>query len=123
MINSYKDLLVWQKAMDLAVEVYTYTKTFTKEELYGIVSQMRRAAISVPSNIAEGYSRHRKAEYIHFLEIAYASASELETQLILSYRISFVQKSDFELQNERTQEVIRMLHSLIEKIKISPSHT
>lgn len=80
-INSYKDLIVWQKSFELCLLIYRITKEFPKEELYGIVSQMRRAALSIPSNIAEGFSRHRKLEYIQFLHISFGSAAELETQL------------------------------------------
>ena len=82
-IQSYKDLLAYQKAYELALEVYKVTNKFPKEEAYGLVSQTRRAAISIPSNIAEGYRRGSRKEYIQFLNIAYGSAAELETQISL----------------------------------------
>lgn len=80
--QSYKDLIVWQKAIDFATWIYGMTSGFPKEEIYGIVSQMRRAAVSVPSNIAEGQARRHKAEFVQFLSIAKGSLAELETQLI-----------------------------------------
>ena len=86
-MNSYKDLTVWQKAMDLVLMVYRITKLFPKEELFVLVSQMRRAAISIPSNIAEGYTRRTRKEYIQFVQTAFGSAAELETQLEISWRL------------------------------------
>lgn len=79
MIKSYKDLIVWQKSIDLAVEIFELTKKYPKEEMFGLAAQMRRAAFSIPSNIAEGYSRNTRLDYGYFLRISYASASELET--------------------------------------------
>lgn len=85
---TYKDLIVWQKSIDLVYEVYALTRKFPKDELYGLTSQMRRAAVSIPSNITEGYRRQAIGEYHQFLYIANASASELETQLIISKNLS-----------------------------------
>jgi four helix bundle protein len=85
-IKSYQDLKVWQEGMDLAEACYQLTKTFPKDEIYGMTSQIRRAAISIPANIAEGYGREYRAEYIHFLKIAQGSLKELETHLLLSAR-------------------------------------
>lgn len=84
--NSYKDLIVWQKSLDLVHEVYRVTKQFPKSEIYGLSSQMQRAAVSISSNIAEGQSRNHKPEFIQFLYIAYGSSSELETQILISKR-------------------------------------
>ncbi|MCJ7814188.1 MAG: four helix bundle protein, partial [Candidatus Atribacteria bacterium] len=81
--RSFKDLIVWQKAYGLVLEVYKITKAFPRSEIYGLTQQIRRAAISIPSNIAEGYGRKHKAEYQQFLSIAYASLLELETQYLL----------------------------------------
>ena len=83
-IQSYKQLKVWQKSIELVKEIYKSTEGFPKSELYGLVSQMRRAAISIPSNIAEGYKRKGLSEYLQFLRIADASAAELETQIIIA---------------------------------------
>lgn len=91
---SYQDLLVWQKAMDLATDCYKITKSFSKEELFGITSQIRRSAVSVPSNIAEGQERNSKNEFIHFLGITQGSLRELETQIILSQRVEYISNKD-----------------------------
>lgn len=86
--KTYRDLIVWQKAVDLAVDIYTLTELFPKSELYGFVSQMRRTAISIASNIAEGKLRSRDKEFKRFLEIAFGSGGELETQIVIAKRIS-----------------------------------
>src|SRR4029453_17545399 len=86
-IDSYRDLVVWQQAMDLAVAVYSATRTWPKEELYGLTSQVRRAATSVPAKIAEGYGRENVGSYQQFLRIAQGSLKELETHLLISQRI------------------------------------
>lgn len=118
-INSYKDLVVWQKSFRLSLLVYKLTKAFPKDELYALVSQLRRAAISLPSNIAEGYTRHRRLEYIQFLQIAFASGAELETQLLIAKELGYINSNDFEEVQSLLQEVMRMLNSLISKIKSS----
>ena len=86
-ITNYKDLIVWQKGIDVAEQCYRLTKSFPKEEIYGLTSQIRRSAVSISSNIAEGYGRRSTAEYIRFLNIAQGSCNELETQLIIAQRI------------------------------------
>jgi four helix bundle protein len=85
----YKGMIVWQKAYKLVLEIYRLTTSFPKSEIYGLSQQMRRAAVSVPSNIAEGYSRKHKAEYRQFMSIAYGSLSELETQYMLSIDLKY----------------------------------
>lgn len=94
-INSYKDLIVWQKAMDLVIEIYKLTEMYPKSELYGLTSQMRRCTISIPSNIAEGRRRRGDRDYMHFLIIAYSSGSELETQIEIAKRLPFGESLDF----------------------------
>lgn len=116
-IQSYKDLLVWQKAFELSLLIYKVTKNFPKDELYGIVSQIRRCAISIPSNIAEGYTRHRKLEYIQFLQIAFASGAELETQLLIAKELNYIAEADFNKTYNLLQEIMKMLNSLIGKLK------
>ena len=96
MISSYKNLHVWQKGMKLCEDIYLVTKQFPTTEMYGLISQIRRCCVSIPSNIAEGNARGSKLEYKHFLSIAFASAAELETQLILSKRIGYIKERDFE---------------------------
>ena len=89
-INSYRDLIVWQKAMDLAAEVHLLSKAFPRDELYGLTSQVRRAAISVPSNIAEGQARQSTAEFLNFLSYAQGSLAEVDTQILLAQRFCYV---------------------------------
>lgn len=112
-INSYKDLIVWQKAMDLCEEIYVATGSFPKSELYGLTSQIRRCCVSVPSNIAEGQRRGHKQEYTQFLRIAYGSGAELETQLLIALRIGFLEKDQFEKVDGALQEIMKMLNKLI----------
>jgi len=117
MIQSYKDLKVWQKSIDLSVKIHEVTKRFPKEELYGLVSQMRRAAFSIASNIAEGYCRKHLGEYVRFLGIAYGSAAELETQLIIARRIDLMEKSSFDQLSDSIQEIMRMLYILRRRLE------
>lgn len=119
MAKSYKDLVVWQKAMDLSIAVYQVTKSFPKEELFGMVSQMRRAAVSIASNIAEGEGRKSKNEFAHFASIAMGSKAELETQVILCERIGLC--SDTESQNllSMLDEIGKMLASLKTRLSCS----
>ena len=91
--KSFKDLIVWQKSYRLVLEIYTITNRFPKSEIYGLSQQMRKAAVSIPSNIAEGYGRKHKAEYNQFLSIAYASLLELETQYLLATDLKYVSKN------------------------------
>lgn len=118
-IQSYKDLLVWQKAFKLSLFIYRITKKFPKDELYGIVSQIRRCSISIPSNIAEGYARHRKLEYIQFLQIAFASGAELETQLLIAKELGYITTEGFNEVYGLLQEIMKMLNVLIGKLKNS----
>ena len=115
-IKSYKELLVWQKAVMLATEVYKITETYPKPELYGIVQQMRRAAVSTPSNIAEGWSRNHRKEFQQFLGIAAGSSAELETQLLISRNLYLLKEEDHARLSELTIEVSKMLYSLSHKL-------
>lgn len=112
-IKSYRDLIVWQKSMKLVVEVYRLTDTFPKSELYGIVSQIRRSAVSIPSNIAEGKQRGTRKEYRQFLIIAFGSAAELDTQLEISKELGFCNTQKYTKIRELLDEVSRMLNRLI----------
>lgn len=116
-LQSYKQLIVWQKSMLLAEKIYKITEKFPQAELYGLISQLRRAAVSVPSNIAEGYGRNSAKEYGHFYAIAYGSLLELETQIILASRLSFLKESDFNDINLIIEEVSKMLHVMILKTR------
>lgn len=113
-MNSHKDLKVWQESMDLVVEVYKITKQFPKEELYALTSQMKRSAVSIPSNIAEGAGRKSKAEYCRFLYIALGSASELETQIEIAYRLNFL--SDMKDLELKIRFIKNMLSKLIKSL-------
>lgn len=116
-IQSYKELIVWQKSVILVKEVYLATEKFPKSEIYGLTSQLRRAVISVPSNIAEGYGRRSKKEFSHFCAIAYGSALEVETQIILCKELNFLKPEDSRTLEEVLGEVLKMLNSMIAKIK------
>lgn len=116
-ILSYKDLIVWQKSMDLVMEIYRLTNAFPKAELYGIVSQMRRSAVSIPSNIAEGKQRGTKKEYRQFLIIAFGSIAELETQMEISKRLEYCEKADCQKIDSLLNEISRMLNKLISTLK------
>ncbi|HLO88843.1 MAG TPA: four helix bundle protein [Nostocaceae cyanobacterium] len=96
-INDFKDLMIWQKGMDIAERCYFLTKLFPKEELYAMVQQIRRSAASISANIAEGYGRRYKGEYVRFLNIAQGSVNELETHLILSERVGLCSEKDIEM--------------------------
>ena len=113
--RSFKDLIVWQKAYKLTLEIYTITKTFPRHEIYGLTQQMRKAAISLPSNIAEGYGRKHKAEYQQFLSIAYASLLELETQYLLSIDLNYINKN--EIIENLIKQVGSMLYRMIHPIR------
>lgn len=115
-IESFKDLIVWQRAMELFVYTYEKTRVFPKSEEYGLTSQIRRAVVSIPSNIAEGYGRRSTGDYIRFLQIAVGSLYELQTQIEISRRLSFLKDSDYNEMNALCEEVSKMLISLIDKI-------
>ena len=117
--KGYEQLIVWQKAMDLTVEIYRLTKMLPKEELYAITNQMRRAAISIPSNIAEGQSRKSPKEFIQFLNIAKGSNAELFTQLLICERVGYISSSNLIQIKELSREIGRMLSTLISRIESS----
>jgi len=113
--NSFKDLIVWQKSYRLVLEVYKIIKAFPRSETYCLTQQMRRAAISLPSNIAEGYGRKHKLEYQHFLCIAYASLLELETQYLLAIDLKYVKESSGIIE-KLLREIGSMLYRMIHPI-------
>jgi four helix bundle protein len=114
--RSYKDLVVWQKGIALAKLVYQLTKNFPSEEKFGLVAQMRRAAVSIPSNIAEGQARHTTGEFIQFISHAEGSVAELDTQLILSIELKFCRDAGAEPAFELIAELRRMLNVLRRKL-------
>ncbi len=116
-IRSYKDLIAYQKAYELALKIYKMTKDFPKIEQFGLVSQMRRASVSIPSNIAEGYRRKHRKEYIQFLNIAYGSSGELETQISLSHDLTMLGDNNFNTIQRLNEEVSKLLFKLIKSLK------
>lgn len=116
-MSDYKDLIVWQKSIDLVEEIYKLTSKFPNDETYSLSNQMRRAAISIPSNIAEGNGRNSNKDYVHFLSIARGSKSELETQLYISVRLKYLTSEHTEKAFLLCEEIGRMLNSLINKLK------
>jgi four helix bundle protein len=116
-IQSYRDLRVWIEGMNLAEVCYQVTRTFPKEEMYGMVSQIRRSAASIPANIAEGYGREYRAEYIQFLRTAQGSLKELETHLILSVRVKLTTNQEIDPILLKCEALGRMLRSLIRSLQ------
>jgi four helix bundle protein len=120
-IQSYRDLVVWQKAMQLAEATYRATSKFSQEEIYGLSSQMRRAAVSIASNIAEGHDRHSRGKYLQFLGHARGSLAELETQTILSGRLGYLSRELEQSIIEQMAEVGRVLNGLRNSLRVSES--
>lgn len=116
-VKSFKDLRIWQRSVLLAEQVYKKTECFPKAELYGLVSQMRRAAVSIPSNIAEGYRRKHAKEFQQFLNIALGSIGELETQVILAARFRYLSSEDQGGLSGELDSLVRMVVSLSKKIQ------
>ena len=116
-IKSYKDLLIWQKGIQLVKLTYFISKDFPKEEMYGLQSQIRRSSVSIPSNIAEGYGRNTSQSFIQFLRIARGSLLELETQLIIAMELDFVSKKDFEELTLMITEESKMINAFIRSLE------
>ena len=117
MENSYQKLITWQRSIELAIEIYKLTESYPKTEIYGLTSQTRRSAISIPANIAEGWSRRYTTEYIQFLYVARGSATELETHLIIAGRLNFLAAKDFQKVQDEITDILRMLSSTITSLK------
>lgn len=117
--KTFRELYVWKKSMSLVTEVYRATKTFPDTEKFGLTSQIRRSAVSIPSNISEGYGRGSLKEYIRFLHISISSLFELQTQLEISFNLEFIEKSKFTILFDSSKEIERMLSSLIRSLKSS----
>ncbi|MBI3325136.1 MAG: four helix bundle protein [Nitrospinae bacterium] len=120
-IKSFKDLQVWQKAYALALELYKWTARFPEAERYGLTAQIRRSAVSVPSNIAEGYARAQTGEYLRFLHISYGSLAELETKVMLARDLGYGDTDVHVGLMEKYREVERMLSRLMRAIKPKPT--
>jgi four helix bundle protein len=115
-IKSFRDLNIWKKGIEIVEDIYKIMKFFPKDESYGIISQMKRCAVSIPSNIAEGFARRHNKEYRQFLHIALGSCAELETQLVIALRLKYISESDAEKLSEHLDHISRMMMNLIKKL-------
>lgn len=115
-MTNYKDLIVWQKSMELARIIYRLTSRFPRDEIFGLTNQIRRAVVSIPSNIAEGFGRGSDREFIHFLRIAKGSAAEVETQILISEELRYVSPDSAHAALSLCDEIVRMLGTMIVKI-------
>jgi four helix bundle protein len=120
MLKNYKDLKVWQKSYKLCLEIYRITAKFPKEEIYGLISQIRRSAVSIPSNIAEGYGRKTTTDYIRMLYISYGSVCELETQILLAGDLGLIEQGELGRLKENIAEIERMLKALTKSLENKP---
>ena len=116
-MHNFKELKVWQKAIEFSLEVYKITAKFPTEEKYSLVSQLRRASVSIPSNIAEGSGRNGDKEFIHFLSLSIGSGYETETQLIIANRLKYITDTELEEAITKITEIQRMLHAFSESLK------
>jgi four helix bundle protein len=116
-IKDFKELRIWQKGIEIVKDVYGCTKTFPREELYGLTSQMRRAAVSIPSNIAEGFKRYHNKEYSQFLRMSMGSAAELETQLVISKELGYLNSEELAGISEKLEYFSKMVSSLLNKLR------
>ena len=119
-VYSYEDLSVWKRSMNLAVKIYELTKHMPKEELYGLTAQMRRAAVSIPSNIAEGQQRTSTREFLRFLSIARGSNAELQTQLVLACKLGYFQSEQIRETMNLTREISKMINALMISLNNRP---
>ena len=117
-MHNFKDLKFWQKAVDLSVLIYKTTATFPTEEKFGLVSQLRRASVSIASNIAEGASRNGDREFLHFLSLSTGSAFEIETQLIIANKLNYITETELETLLLYVTEIQKMIYSFSKKIKV-----
>jgi four helix bundle protein len=116
-VQSYQELIAWQKAIDLGVVIYEATRAFPREELFGLTSQLRRASVSIPSNIAEGQGRHSANEFVRFLHIAQGSLQEVETQLMIAKRLCYLNEEQHRVLLVRCAEIARLLNGLVRSIQ------
>src|SRR5207249_4030699 len=113
MVQNYRDLIVWQKAMSLVTEIYRETRAFPRDEMYGLTAQVRRAAVSIPSNIAEGQGRRSTGEFLQFLGHAKGSLCELQTQVLIACNLEYLSRTRAEALLETSAEVTRILNGLV----------
>ena len=115
--KTFKEFSVWQKSMKLAVSIYKLTDQFPSREIYGLASQVRRSVVAIPSNVAEGYARRHTKEYAQFVNIAFASGAELETQLELSKELGYIRENEYSAVLELLNEVMKMLNKLSQVLR------
>ncbi|MEN8126262.1 MAG: four helix bundle protein [Planctomycetota bacterium] len=116
-VQSYRDLLVWQKSMTFVTEVYAITSKYPVSEQYGLTSQTRRSAVSIPSNIAEGYGRNSTSDYVRFLRVSRGSLYELQTQLEIAMNLKYISKDEFANTLSRSDEISKMMFGLIRSVE------
>lgn len=116
-IRSYRDLIVWQKSKDFSVLIYKITERFPKSEIYGLSNQLRRAAVSIPSNIAEGFRRKHLLEKLQFLRIAFGSGAEIETQLCIAKDLNYIDSKTFDALMSELDEIMRITNVVINKLQ------
>lgn len=117
-MHNFKELNVWKESKNFSVKMYKITKTFPSSELYGLTSQLNRATVSIPSNIAEGSGRETNKDFSRFINIALGSSFEVETQLIIAFELEFINKSDFDILIDKLNQIQKMLHSFNKYIKL-----
>jgi four helix bundle protein len=115
-IRTYRDLDIWKKGIELVKEIYRLTEKFPKQEMYCLVPQMRRSAISVPSNVAEGFRRYHNKEYRQFLYVSLGSCAELETQVTIAKELKYIKKDEEDILLERSDHICRMISNLLKKL-------
>lgn len=116
-MKDFRQLQVWSKSHDIVKELYYITESFPKEEMFGLTSQLRRATVSIPTNIAEGCGRGSDADFRRFIQISFGSASEVEYLIFLSFELSYIKEEDYQKLNTKLVEIKKMLASLINKLK------
>ena len=115
-VKTFEDLIIWQKSIVLTKQIYTITRKFPKEEIYGLSNQLRRASVSVASNIAEGYGRITRNDYKRFLSFSFGSTFEIQTQLVICIEIGIINNEDFNESMMLSKEISAMLHAIIKKL-------
>jgi four helix bundle protein len=115
-VRHYRELVAWQKAMDLVVAIYQVTRTFPRDEQFGLINQLRRASVSVPSNIAEGQGRRLRKQFAMFLRVARGSLQEIDTQLLIAERLGYVNSGELQPVQDRVKEVGRLVSGLLKAV-------
>ena len=116
-MKTHKDLDAWKNSIDLVLDIYYVTKSFPKDEMFGLVQQLRRAVVSIPSNISEGAARNQKREFVRFLRISSGSLAEVETQLFIAYKLGYTQESDFASINQQMIRIRAQINGLIKYLE------